>query len=77
MNNLDARLKNVFAQILNVSPDMINDDSSPDDFKSWDSINHMNLILAIEQEFNIQFNEEDIAILLSYEIIRETILSLS
>ena len=76
MNDIEIRLKKTFAQVLNIGIESINNDSSPDDINSWDSINHMNLILAVEQEFNVQFDEEDIAILLSYEIIRETITSM-
>jgi acyl carrier protein len=73
MNDIESRLKKTFSNVFNVEINSINNDSSPDDINSWDSINHMNLIIAIEREFNIQFDEEDIAILLSYEIIRETL----
>lgn len=40
-------------------------DSSPDTVESWDSINHLNLVMALEQEFGVEFDPEDIEQLLS------------
>ncbi len=34
--------------------------SSPDTIEMWDSIQHLNLVLAIEQAFRIQLSPEDI-----------------
>ena len=72
MCSIESRLKKVLSNVLNVDEDSIVSDSSPDSIASWDSINHMNLVVALEQEFAVQFDEQDIVILLSYEIIYET-----
>ena len=44
-------------------------DSSPDNIESWDSLQHLNLVLALEQEFRTQFTPEEIEQLLSVELI--------
>ena len=31
-----------------------------EDFESWDSLRHMNIILAVEEKFNFEFTEEQI-----------------
>jgi acyl carrier protein len=41
--------------------------SSPETIENWDSLNHLNLVLAIEQEFGIQLMPEEIEQLLSVE----------
>ena len=39
------------SNVLNIDSDTIKNDSSPDNIKDWDSIKHMNLIFALEEEF--------------------------
>lgn len=48
-------------------------ESSPDSVATWDSIHHLNLVLALEQEFGIQFTPEEIEQLLSIELIEALI----
>jgi acyl carrier protein len=47
----------------------INDDASPDTIKSWDSLKHMNLIIALEEEFSLELSEEDIVEMINYKLI--------
>lgn len=70
---IEKKLKKVMSSILGVSIDDINENSSPDNIETWDSLQHMNLVLGIEQSFGIEFTEEEIVTLLSYELILETI----
>ena len=34
--------------------------SEDDQYKNWDSLKHMNLILALEDEFNLKFKNSEI-----------------
>ena len=68
---MSERLFKVISQVLNVPLGEINVESSPDTIESWDSLKHMNLVLAIEQEFNIQFKEEQIIDMLNVPLIIE------
>jgi acyl carrier protein len=34
-------------------------DSSPATVETWDSVRHLNLILALEEEYGLQFRPED------------------
>ena len=36
---------------------------------TWDSLNHMNLIVALEEEFDVTFDEEEINEMISLELI--------
>jgi len=73
IDNLEQRVKTVLANVLAVAPDSISDDASPDNIESWDSVAHMNLIMALEEEFAAQFTDAQIVDLMSYELIVMTL----
>jgi acyl carrier protein len=57
---LFGRLCRIAADVLEVPQDRIRADSSTETVESWDSVHHLNLVLALEQEFNLQFEPEEI-----------------
>ena len=63
------RTRAITADIFGVPVEQVLPQSSPDTIENWDSINHLNLVLALEQEFGIQFTPEEIEQLLSVELI--------
>ena len=52
----DERFRRTVAAILGVRPDQVIDTLAPDAIDTWDSLNHINLMAALEQEFGIVFN---------------------
>jgi acyl carrier protein len=70
---MDERIKDVMAAVFGVSPGEIGDDTSPHDIKGWDSIKHINLVLALEEEFNIKFEDAEIPSLVNFQIIAATV----
>jgi acyl carrier protein len=58
------------ATVLRVPADSINDDTSMDTVEGWDSLKHMNLVLAIEEEFKVSIPDEDAANITSYPLIK-------
>ncbi|NVM79005.1 acyl carrier protein [Duganella sp. SG902] len=69
MLNEDA-LKQVMATMLNVDAATINEDSSMDNVPNWDSLRHMNLVLALEEEFKVTIPDEDAGNITSYKLIK-------
>ena len=59
----------IVADIFEVPLEQVLPESSPDTIETWDSLRHLNLVLALEQEFGIQFSPEEIEQLLSVELI--------
>ena len=47
------------ADLFQVSPAQIKPESSPETLESWDSVQHLNLVLGLEQQFNVQFEPEE------------------
>lgn len=58
--SLLERVRGIAADVLEVPAAKINPDSSPETIDTWDSVHHLNLVLALEQEFNLQFEPEEI-----------------
>lgn len=66
----EAKLKEVMATVLEVDAATIGATSSMDTIKSWDSLRHMNLVLALEDEFGVAIPDEDAANITTYPLIR-------
>ena len=67
------RILKIVSQVMEVPLEQLNEETSPDTIENWDSLKHMNLILALEEEFGVVFSDEEIIELLSVEIIAETL----
>lgn len=70
---MEERVYRVVSQIMNVPVEQVNKASSPSTIEAWDSLNHMNLVLALEEEFGVQFDDEDIVNMNNLELILATI----
>lgn len=62
------RVRIIVAGVLGLPAGEVRPDSSPDTLPVWDSLQHMNLVLALEREFGLQFTPEEIEELLSVEL---------
>jgi acyl carrier protein len=59
-SQLLEKVRTITADILEVSPGQLTPQSSSENIETWDSVHHLNLILAFEQEFGIQLEPEEI-----------------
>jgi acyl carrier protein len=66
---VEPRIKRVMAQIFGIDPAQIDDESSPDTIEKWDSMSHMNLVIALESEFGVELNEEQISEMITYRLV--------
>jgi acyl carrier protein len=55
---MSDQIKQILSQIFMVPVGAIDDDSSPASIASWDSLKHMQLVLALEEEFSIEFPDD-------------------
>ena len=51
-----GKLNEVFRDVFEDDDITVNDQTTADDIEDWDSLEHINLINAVEQEFGIKFN---------------------
>jgi acyl carrier protein len=69
----DDKLKQVMAAVLRVPAAEIDDQTSPDSVEAWSSLAHLDLILAIEEEFGVTIPDEEVGDLTSYRLLRLTL----
>jgi acyl carrier protein len=70
---LNDRIKNIMSAIFNVDKNVINEDSSPETIETWDSLQHMNMIVALEEEFGITFNDDQVTSMLDFKSVSEAV----
>lgn len=67
------RVRGIVADVLQVPASQITPESSTENTGSWDSVHHLNLVLALEQEFDTQFDPEEIDKMTSIQRMVETV----
>ena len=66
-SKMELKLVEIMAPIFEVEESEISENASPENVEKWDSLAHMNLVIALEQEFDIQFTEDQIVESLSFK----------
>jgi len=56
----EGQLRELIAELLNVPSSEISDSSSPLTVPAWDSLNHLKLIVAIEERFSVTFTTPEV-----------------
>ncbi len=67
------QVRGIVSDIFQVSIEQVSAESSPETIEAWDSLQHLNLVLALEQEFGVGFNPEEIASMLSVKEIAQLV----
>ena len=75
MNKTDIELKILFVFNLLLKVDQINIASNMDNTDGWDSLMHIQILTAIEAEFNIELKFEDTLNMLDIKNIIDTVSS--
>jgi acyl carrier protein len=60
MSDVRDRVQRVVASVLGVPLTAIDEHTSPDTVPTWDSMQHLQLVLALEDEFGVHFEVEEI-----------------
>jgi acyl carrier protein len=55
----DDRLRRTMAEVLDVPSELLTETSSPDSVASWDSLNHLLVVSALESEFGVTLSVDD------------------
>ena len=58
--DLRGRFNKLIAAVFNMEVSEIRDDRGPHDIRAWDSLGQLNLILQVENEFEVMFDIEDV-----------------
>jgi acyl carrier protein len=67
-DELESRVCDLVAQVFNMPRSEVSLATSQDTTASWDSINIINLMIALEEEFGVHFSEDEATQLLSVQL---------
>ena len=67
---MEQKLKQIMSNIFETEEDEITDESSIDCIEKWDSLKHINLIIAIEEQFGISIDEDEMIEMTSFTEIK-------
>ncbi len=67
------RINQILSDNLKITLEQAAQNLTMQDVNDWDSLSHMNLIVAIEDEFQLQLTGDEIAEMISLDKIREIV----
>lgn len=67
--DIELRVKSVLATVFNIAASSIDSATSMDTVENWDSLQQLSVILALEEEFQIFFDDEETVSLVSFPLI--------
>ena len=68
---MEKKLKEIMSIVFNEPIENINDKSSFESIDKWDSLAHLNLIIAIEESFNVKLSDNEVEDSLSFNSLKK------
>ncbi len=59
-NDILSQVNTIFRDVLENDKLLIKEETTGDDVEEWDSLTHLQLVVAIEKHFNIRFTSSEI-----------------
>ena len=70
---VSGKVEGVLAEVLQLPPSQITDDLTMKDVEAWDSLKHMELIVALETALEVQLTFEEIVTMQSVREIKRVL----
>jgi acyl carrier protein len=59
ISNIFEQVRSIASDLFSIPADRITDETSPENVDAWDSTQHLNLVLALEEKFDFQLSPEE------------------
>jgi len=76
MAEIAGKLREVFVEALDLDEDVDVENLKYRDIEAWDSVGHMALIAALEDEFDVQFDTDQVIDMSSFKVAADMITAL-
>jgi acyl carrier protein len=70
---MNERVRHILGVVLEMPEQQISESLSAEDASSWDSIHHLNLVMALEEAFGVSFSSDELSRLTSYRAIADAL----
>ncbi|MCU1685486.1 MAG: acpP [Amycolatopsis sp.] len=71
-----TKLREIFVEALDLDEDVDVENLKYRDLEAWDSVGHMALVAAIEDEFDVQFDTDQVIDMSSFKVAAEMVVEL-
>lgn len=71
--NIEERVRGVIAEVFGLDPEEVGPTTSTETVEAWDSLQHLTVVLALEEEFDIQLDDEETIAVVSFPVIVEVV----
>jgi acyl carrier protein len=66
---IEDRVRRVLAEVLDLDPSDVSPETSKGTVQAWSSLQHLTVVLSLEEEFELQFDEEETLAIVSFPLI--------
>lgn len=70
---MEDKVIQIVSATLSIASDNLHDGSGPSDVEVWDSLAHMRIISALEEEFKVSFETDEIIAMENVKSIRDVL----
>lgn len=70
---MSTSIETIISELFEIDPSELTDAHSPDQIGKWDSMNHLKLITAIENAYEIKLSMQEIQTMLSIGTIKKVV----
>ncbi len=70
---MEEQIKRLMADILAMDPQAIDESTTMEGVSSWGSLAHLNICFAVEQEFDLRLEVEEMESMVSYAAILKVV----
>lgn len=72
---VQSKIKLLISNLFFIDLNEITETTSPETVPNWDSVGQLNLILALEEEFNTTFSTEQVSTMITLQLITLEVLN--
>jgi acyl carrier protein len=73
MRSPDSTVEEIVGAVLDLPAGQVGDETSPETTARWDSLQHLNIVMALEESFDVSFTADEIIQMLSVGLIKSVL----
>lgn len=68
---MDDKIKKIMSEVFSVPVESISEESSRQNLESWNSLNHLQMVFALEDEFQITLSPSEATRIIDFQSVKE------
>jgi acyl carrier protein len=73
LSSVEQKIKAIMANVFKLDINEINEETSADNIDQWTSLEHVDLLVNLQKEFDIEFTDSQLVEMLSYKSVVQNV----